>query len=64
MAKQFGPQIKKLQRAINEKFGEKLLINKTQFYSKDSDRPLEVLVIKQAVWNEEKQRFKYTELFS
>ena len=64
MAKQFGPQIKKLQRAINEKFGEKLLINKTQFYSKDSDRPLEVLVIKQAVWNEEKQRFKYIELFS
>ena len=64
MAKAFGPQIKKLQRAINEHFGEKILINKNQFYSKDADRPLELLIIKKAVWDESKQRFLNIELFS
>jgi len=64
MAKAFGPQIKKLQRAINENFGAKILVNKTQYYSKDADRVLELLVIKKAVWDEEKQRFKNIELFS
>lgn len=64
MAKAFGPQIKKLQKAINEKFDAKLLINKTQYYSKDAERPLEMLVIKQAIWDEDKQRFKNIELFS
>ena len=64
MAKAFGPQIKKLQRAINENFGEKILINKNQFYSKDADRPLELLIIKKAVWDNDKQRYKNIELFS
>ncbi len=64
MAKVFGPQIKKLQRAINDKFGAKILINKTQYYSQDADRPLELLVIKQAIWDEDKKRFKNVELFS
>jgi len=64
MAKAFGPQIKKLQKAINENFGAKILVNKTQYYSKDADRVLELLVIKKAVWDKEKQRFKNIELFS
>ena len=64
MAKTFGPQIKKLQRAINEKYDARILINKSQYYSKDLDRPLEILAIKQAVWNPEKQRYKNIELFS
>ena len=64
MAKAFGPQIKKLQKAINEKFDAKILLNKTQYYSKDSDRPLELLVVKRAIWDDEKQKFKNVELFS
>ena len=64
MAKAFGPQIKKLQRAINEKYGSRILINKTQYYSEKSDRPMELLVVRKAIWNEEKQRYKNVELFS
>lgn len=64
MAKAFGPQIKKLQRAINEKFDAKILINKTQYYSKEADKPMELLVVKKAIWDEDKQRFKNVELFS
>ena len=64
MAKAFGPQIKKLQRAINDTFGSKILVNKTQYYSSDADRVLELLVIKKAIWDEEKQKFKNIELFS
>lgn len=64
MAKTFGPQIKKLQRAINDTFDAKILINKTQYYSKDVGRPMELLVIKKAVWDEDKQKFKNIELFS
>jgi len=63
MAKVFGPQIKKLQRAINDTFNAKILINKTQYYSKDADRPLELLVVKQAIWDDEKNKFKNVELF-
>lgn len=64
MAKAFGPQIKKLQKAINENFDAKILINKTQFYSKEADKPLELLVIKKAVWDNDKQKYKNIELFS
>ena len=64
MAKAFGGQIKKLQRAINEKFGAKVLINKTQYYSKEADKPLELLVVKKAVWDDNKNKFKNQELFS
>jgi hypothetical protein len=64
MAKAFGPQIKKLQKAINEKYDAKILINKTQYYSEKSDRPLELLIIKKAVWNAEKQKFMNIEVFS
>lgn len=64
MAKAFGPQIKKLQKAINEKYNSRILINKNQFFSKDVDKPIELLVIKKAIWNEDKQKFKYIEVFS
>ena len=64
MAKAFGPQIKKLQKAINERFDAKILLNKTQYYSKDADRPLELLIVKKAVWDEDKGKFKNVELFS
>lgn len=64
MAKAFGPQIKKLQRAINDKFGQRILVNKTQYYSQESERVLEILIIKKAVWDEDKQKFTNIELFS
>lgn len=64
MAKAFGPQIKKLQRAINDNFDQKILVNKTQYYSADADKVLEMLVIKKAVWDKDKQKFRNIELFA
>jgi len=64
MAKAFGPQIKKLQKAINEKYDARILLNKTQFYSSKTDRPIELIVIKQAIWDSERQKYKNIELFS
>lgn len=64
MAKAFGPQIKKLQKAINENFGAKILVNKTQYYSEKADRPLELLSVKQAIWDEDKHKYKNVELFA
>lgn len=64
MAKKFGPQIKKLQRAINEKYGEKLLVNKTQFISNTNDKPFEMIIIKKAIWDDERQKYKNVEVFS
>jgi hypothetical protein len=40
MAKAFGPTIKKLQVAINEKYDKHILINHTQFYSKEANKQL------------------------
>lgn len=37
---------KKLQKAINDKGAEKVLINTTQWYSKDKQRPISCYVIK------------------
>lgn len=64
MAKQFMPTIKKLQRAINLTFDKKILINKTQFYSKETKSVKEIIIIKQAVYNEEKDKIVNIEVFS
>lgn len=55
--------IKKLQNAINTKFHERLLYNKTQWYSDQQDRPVTTYVIRKAVWNEEKGKSVNIELF-
>lgn len=55
--------IKKLQRAINEKFDQRLLINRQQWYSKSQDRPVTTYIIKQAVWDDQRQKFINLELF-
>lgn len=55
--------IKKLQTAINQRFGAKLLLNRTQWYSKDQDRPITTYIIRQAVWDESKQKYTNVELF-
>ena len=64
MAKKFGPTIKKLQRAINERFGEKILVNHTQFYSEEAQRVLEIIVVKKSIYDEDKKKSKQVELFS
>lgn len=55
--------IKKLQTALNSK-GMKILYQTQQFYSEQQKRPVTCYVIKQAVWDEQKQRNKNVELFS
>ena len=64
MANSNRVMIHKLQNAINQNFGKKILFNKTQWYSNDQDRPVSLYVIKQAIWDEEKQKNKNIELFS
>lgn len=55
--------IKRLQMAINEKFHEKLLYNKTQWYSDKQDRPVTTYVIRKAVWDDDKGKSINKELF-
>ena len=64
MAKKFGPTIKKLQRAINDKFGEKILINHHQFFSDDSKRVIEYIDISKAIWDEDKGKRVNIKVFS
>ena len=54
--------IHKLQHALNE-HGMKILYQTQQFYSEDQQRPVTCYVVKQAVWDEEKQRNRNVELF-
>lgn len=61
MIKKYGPTIKKLQRAINNRVDEKILINKSQIYSEDSDVIVEVIYIKKIA--HQGKRNRYIELF-
>lgn len=63
MAKKFGPTIKKLQRAINAKSEDKILISKTQVYHPDTDIVAEIIHVKKAIWDATKQKNKSVELF-
>lgn len=54
--------IKKLQHALNSR-GLKILYQTQQFYSEDQQRPVTCYVIKQAIWNEQKQKNINIELF-
>lgn len=64
MAASNSTMIHKLQQAINQNFGEKILYNKTQFYSERQDRPVTLYILKKAVWDDERKRNKNIELFS
>lgn len=64
MAQSNSVMIHKLQRAINDNFGQKILYNKTQFYSEQQDRPVTMYVLKQATWDSERKRNRNIELFS
>ena len=54
--------IHKLQTALNQR-GYKILYSTSQFYSKQQDRPITIYQIKQAVWDEDKQKSTNVELF-
>ena len=56
--------IHKLQRAINDKYGQKILYNKTQFYSEQQNRPVTLYILKQAIWDEKRGRNTNIELYS
>ena len=55
--------IRKLQMAINSK-GDKILINRQQFYSREQQRPITMYSVKQAVYDEEIEKMSYIELFA
>ena len=55
--------IHKLQRALNEKFDQKICISRQQWYSEDQHRPVTMYVIRRAIWNEQKQRNDNVEMF-
>jgi len=63
MIKKYGPTIKKLQRAINERSSDKILVNKTQMYSESSSIITEVIYVKKAIRNPKTGRNRYEELF-
>lgn len=54
--------IHKLQAAINGK-GERLLIDKSQFYSNDQDRPITLYRVSRSVFDAEKGKNKKEKLF-
>lgn len=62
MATNYMSTAKKLQRAINDKFDLKILINTSQWYSEDQQRPVNMYTVKQ-VLNNEKGKRSYVELF-
>ena len=55
--------IHKLQRAINNR-GEKILVNKNQFYSEQQNRPITIYTVKKAVYDHDKGKSINVELFS
>lgn len=54
--------IHKLQQALNKK-GLRITYSTSQFYSADQDRPVTIYGIKQAVWDEGKEKYMNQELF-
>lgn len=55
--------IKKLQMGINQKFGEQLLYERRQFYSKQQQRPINMYIIKKTVFNPVDNTVSTVELF-
>lgn len=55
--------IKKLQMAINTKFGEQLLYERRQFYSTKEKRPINIYTVKKSIFNPKKGKDEAFELF-
>lgn len=49
--------------AINTKFGEQLLYNRRQFFSKKENRPINMYTIKKSIYNPHKGKDEEIELF-
>lgn len=64
MPTNFDALAKKLQHAINANFNEKILLNRTQWYSEDESRPVTLFVIRKAVHDPVTGRNSSVELFS
>ena len=64
MASSLNAMANRLQVAINGKFGEKLLLNRQQWYSEEENRPVTLFVVKKSVLDEEKNRKYQIELYS
>lgn len=62
MASKYFGMSKKLQRAINDKFDLKLLINANQWYSEQRKAPISVYTVK-LIMNNEKHKNTSVELF-
>lgn len=54
--------IKKLQTALNNR-GMRIMYTTSQFYSLNENRPITTYHIKQAVWDDNKEKFVNMELF-
>lgn len=54
--------IRKLQIALNGK-GQKILIDKDQFYSEQQDRPVTMYTVSKSRWNEDKGKTEHVKLF-
>ena len=54
--------IKKLQNALNMR-GMRIMYTTTQFYSLNENRPITTYHVKQAVWDDAKEKFVNMELF-
>lgn len=55
--------IRKLQTAINAN-GGKILVNRQQFYSDKQKRPVNMFSVKEAYWDEDRERMANVELFA
>ena len=55
--------MKKLQTAINSKFGEKLLLTHTQWYKPDTDQVRDMLILRKSVFDEAKGKYVPIEVF-
>lgn len=55
--------IRKLQFALNQR-GQKILCNRSQFYSDEQNRPVTMYKVAQSRWDASTGRYKHEELFS
>ncbi len=64
MATNFGTMIKKLQQACNSKYDAKLLINRAQIYSDKAKKPITIISVKKAIYDEKTEKMKNIEIFN
>lgn len=63
MPRSNSTMIHKLQTALNTRFGVRILVNRSQWYSQKQDRPVTTYVVRQATYDEKSKRTKAVDLF-